>query len=215
MAKQAKSPTITQAVAQRLRRDIITGAMPPGAIIRDLELSARYKASTSPVREALHLLASEGLVEMPPNRPKQVARLDRKLANDLVALHALLAMASYERGIPRIDDAGIRSMRRAMQAIKNATEREDPVAMLAAVRKFNDVVLVATDNAPLRLATVNSFSAIERIVVLWSIKGFMHPEDLQEILNLIETDKRENAIARFRRLLEQFKADVAALSPYL
>ena len=215
MVKPAKALTIKESVVAQLRHDIITGVMAPGTIIRDLELAERYQASTSPVREALQHLATEGLVEMPANRPKQIARLDRKLAMDLVAVHALLAMAAYEWGIPHIDAGGIRTMRHAMQLIKAGNEKSDQIVVLAGAREYNDVVLKATGNEPLRKAVISSFSAIERVVVLWSIKGFMHPEDLAQILDFVESGKHQLAIEHFRELLQRFQDDVASLSPYL
>ena len=70
---QTHTKTLKESVADQLRRDIVSGALLPGTIIRDLELAQRYEASTSPVREAVTLLTAEGLIEMPPNRPKPVS----------------------------------------------------------------------------------------------------------------------------------------------
>ena len=54
-----------------LRDDIIRGAMPPGALLYQEELAARFQTSRMPVREGLKRLAQEGLVLLPAG----VARL--------------------------------------------------------------------------------------------------------------------------------------------
>jgi DNA-binding GntR family transcriptional regulator len=53
----------TQAQYHRLRREILSGAFEPGAILLETALSARYGVSRTPVREALARLAQDGLIE--------------------------------------------------------------------------------------------------------------------------------------------------------
>ncbi len=68
------APTRRDAVVERLRNEIITGALRPGEVLKDAELASRLGLSITPVREALAQLAAEGLIDMPPNRPKRVGR---------------------------------------------------------------------------------------------------------------------------------------------
>src|SRR5947209_3876660 len=77
------APTRRDAVVERLRDEIITGTLRPGTILKDGELASRLGLSITPVREALTQLAAEGLIEMPPNRPKRVALLTRRRTREL------------------------------------------------------------------------------------------------------------------------------------
>jgi DNA-binding GntR family transcriptional regulator len=62
-------------VADELREAILSGTHPPGTRLRQEELAAEFGASRVPVREALRILESEGLVTMVANTGAWIARL--------------------------------------------------------------------------------------------------------------------------------------------
>ena len=62
-------------VADQLREAILHGEFPPGTRLRQEELAGRYGASRVPVREALRILESEGLVTTVANAGAWIARL--------------------------------------------------------------------------------------------------------------------------------------------
>lgn len=215
MLRTIKTKTLKESVADKLRRDIVSGVLPPGMIIRDLELAERYAASTSPVREALTLLTTEGLIEMPPNRPKQVAHIDRQSASELVAVFRLLTIAAYEWGAPRVDAEGVREMREALEVIKRTARGDDIQAFIAAARAYEDVILRASGNRALRRQMIQLFSAIERVVVLWRMKGLANPEAMEDVVRALEAGNPTAAVARCRELMDQFQRDVDALAPLM
>ena len=55
-------------VAQRLRQMLVEGQIAPGAKLNERELSQLLNVSRTPLREAIKMLAAEGLVELLPNR---------------------------------------------------------------------------------------------------------------------------------------------------
>ncbi len=210
-----KTKTLKESVADRLRRDIICGELPPGMIIRDLELAQRYNASTSPVREALTLLTAEGLIEMPPNRPKQVAHIDRQGARELVAVFALLTIAAYESGAPRVNAEGVQEMREALVIIKQTAHGGDHELYIAAVRRYEDVIQRACGNRALRRLIAQTFSSVERISMLWRLQGMARPDVMENVVQALEAGDPQTAVALYRGLVEQFQQDVDALAPFL
>jgi DNA-binding GntR family transcriptional regulator len=60
--------TVAGLVAERLRGDIVAGALEAGSRLRQVELARRFGVSTTPVREALAMLQREGLVRLHPQR---------------------------------------------------------------------------------------------------------------------------------------------------
>ncbi len=92
-------------VAQVLRQRIYMGLYPPGEMLRQVQLAADLKVSRTPLREALRMLQSEGLVEADSVRGVCVARADHRRLLDGYAmremLDALAARQAAERGSTR------------------------------------------------------------------------------------------------------------------
>ncbi len=81
----------TENVANDLRDRILRGVIPPGAHLQELQLSEQLNVSRTPIRSALALLASEGLVEYTPKRGYRVRSFSLE---DIVCAH--LARANLE-----------------------------------------------------------------------------------------------------------------------
>lgn len=78
----------------RLRDLIVQGDLSPGERLNERLLSERLGISRTPLREAIKLLASEGLVRLLPNRGAQVAPLEaRRLTDTLQVMGAMEALA--------------------------------------------------------------------------------------------------------------------------
>ena len=60
--------TITEQIAAALRKEIVTGQLPPGTRLLQIETAQRFGVSTTPVREAFGLLQRDGLVQIDTHR---------------------------------------------------------------------------------------------------------------------------------------------------
>jgi len=87
--------TLHDQVAQRLRQMLVESRIKPGAKLNERELSEVLKVSRTPLREAIKMLAAEGLVELLPNRGARVATLDDE---HLVHLFEVIAALEAEGG---------------------------------------------------------------------------------------------------------------------
>jgi DNA-binding GntR family transcriptional regulator len=76
-------------VAEQLRQRIFARELEPGAWIDELKIAAELGISRTPLREALKVLAAEGLVEMKPRRGAYVAETSRE---DVAQVYHLLAL---------------------------------------------------------------------------------------------------------------------------
>ena len=86
MSDPAPGPaTFPAAIAARLRREILTGALPPGSPVKERDHAERLGVSRTPLREAVRILAKEGLVTLRPLRSPLVADPTRDEALDEVA----------------------------------------------------------------------------------------------------------------------------------
>jgi len=76
----------TSLIYERLRDDIVQGRFAPGSKLKIEELRARYGGGASPIREALSLLAADGLVERLEQRGFRVAEASMREFEELLAI---------------------------------------------------------------------------------------------------------------------------------
>jgi len=81
-------------VVARLRTLLVEGRIAPGAKLNERELSALLRVSRTPLREAIKLLASEGMVDLLPNRGAVAAKLtETDILNTFEVLAGLEGMS--------------------------------------------------------------------------------------------------------------------------
>jgi DNA-binding GntR family transcriptional regulator len=91
MSAQHLTPrALYQEVAELLRQRIFARALEPGSWIDELKLAEEYGISRTPLREALKVLAAEGLVTMKVRRGAYVTEVDEKDQRDVYHLLGLL-----------------------------------------------------------------------------------------------------------------------------
>lgn len=99
-------------VAGRIRAAIVEGRLPPNERLNERVLCERYGISRTPLREALKVLASEGLVVLHPNRGASVPALTIGDLEATVAVMAHIEVLVGETVVRTITEEGIESIRR-------------------------------------------------------------------------------------------------------
>lgn len=114
------APTaLYQEVAERLRQRIFAHELTPGTWIDEQKLAEQYGISRTPLREALKVLASEGLVELKPRRGCYVTEISRQDLDDIFPLMALLEGRCAGEAVRRakaVDVALLRSIHDRLEA---------------------------------------------------------------------------------------------------
>lgn len=93
--------------ATQLRARILSGELPPGERLREVQLSQQFNISRTPIREALRTLAAEGLVELLPNRSVVVSSVSADEVNDLWLVFAEIEALAARLACERVTDAEI------------------------------------------------------------------------------------------------------------
>jgi DNA-binding GntR family transcriptional regulator len=91
-------------VAQRLRQMLVESRIPPGAKLNERELSELLQVSRTPLREAIKMLAAEGLVELLPNRGAIAVALTEADVRNTFEVMACLEAQSGELAAERITE---------------------------------------------------------------------------------------------------------------
>lgn len=113
---------IRHRVLDRIRSDIFTCEIPPGAEIRETELAEKYEVSKSPVREALQRLEFEGLVETLPRKGHRVTPISISDASDILEMRETLEAAAVRRMINECEDAQLKPLDRWRDADTSSIE---------------------------------------------------------------------------------------------
>lgn len=120
--------SLADKVAERLRREILSGALAPGQRLIVPAMSRRLGVSHIPIREALRWLEAEALVESVPSRGVVVAGVDIEELHDLWDLRRLLEADLVTRAFPKYDDqhlAHIRDRLAQLLILEPDTARDD------------------------------------------------------------------------------------------
>ncbi len=98
----------TQVAAAKLRQMIIAGDLRPGQRISEREIAAHMDGlSRTPLREALKMLAAEGLVTIAPNRGATVVALSTSEVEDILELIVGLESLAAKKACERIGNSAI------------------------------------------------------------------------------------------------------------
>ena len=119
MVRPADHKLLSRTVADWLARRIIEGEVQPGARLTETKVAELAGVSRSPVREALRLLAAEGLVEILPRIGAQVAQVGIEDARSLYACRMLLEPTCARLAVEALapdDVAELDELRVAMEA---------------------------------------------------------------------------------------------------
>lgn len=97
-------PTLSTSIANRLRSQITSGAIPPGEKLRLDDLRASFGVSLSPLREALSRLAAEGFVVVENRSGFRVAPVSESNLMEVTRLRVALETFALRESVQRGND---------------------------------------------------------------------------------------------------------------
>ena len=133
----SRPPTAQEAVLAELRRVIATGAIAPGAPIRQDALAEQLGVSRVPVREALKILEGEGQVHYEPHRGYTVTELSAADLDEVYRLRELLEAEAIRQAVRRLTPEDLVRIRAAGKALHAATKAADMEGITDANREFH------------------------------------------------------------------------------
>ena len=141
----ALSPrALYQEVAERLREKIFARELEPGSWIDELKLAAEWGISRTPLREALKVLAVEGLVTMKVRRGAYVTEMSRDDVSQVYRLLALLESDAAGEVAGRASDAELDALRALHDRLEKQVRQRD--AFFATNEAFHFKLLEVAGN---------------------------------------------------------------------
>lgn len=137
---------------ERLRAMIVQGELAPGTALVEGDLAQTLGLSRTPLREAVKLLAQEGLIELRANRSACVRGLDARDILELFEALAGLERLAAELAAKRLTPAGLRRLEDLQATIEREHAAGRREAYYAANRAIHRAIVEAAENRPLAQA---------------------------------------------------------------
>lgn len=137
------SKTAKTALASQLRDDIVRGNFRPGERLRLEVLAKRYDVSTMPIREALGVLESEGIVTNFPHKGAVVTKFSADELREIYEIRANLEKMATIKAVPKMTDAVLKELEGLI--VEMDTAQEDSARFSELNTKFHSVLYSCGD----------------------------------------------------------------------
>lgn len=141
-----------ETIARQIADDIVGHRLLPGARLIEARLGLQYGVSRTVIREALHLLASEKLVVLAPDRGASIARPSVAETRALFATRRLIEGAMIRQFAGTADAPALHTLEAHLAAEQAAVQREDVPGRTRLLADFH--VLIAQSMGNMVLAQV-------------------------------------------------------------
>jgi DNA-binding GntR family transcriptional regulator len=160
------SPSLVELAVARLKYEILSGTTDPGERLVEEQLTRRLGISRAPLREALRLLAEQGLVEHTPRRGARVATLSDRDVVELYTLRDVLEQHVVRSALPVDSPTRLAGLRAALDEMGEAAAGGDRIALADAHRGFHVALADLGGNRQLRLVYDQVLTKIQLYMAL-------------------------------------------------
>jgi DNA-binding GntR family transcriptional regulator len=135
--KPIAPPALYQEVAERLRQRIFAHELAPGTWVDEQALAETYGISRTPLREALKVLASEGLVTLKPRRGCYVTEIFQRDLDDIFPILAILEGRCACDATRKLNPDGLKKLDSLHETLERAAAKGDIDGFFAANQTFH------------------------------------------------------------------------------
>lgn len=143
---QIEPLALYQQVAERLRQRIFSHDLKPGSWVDEQTLAEQYGISRTPLREALKVLAAEGLVTLKPRRGCYVTEISERDLDEIFSVMALLEGQCAADCARRANAAELAELQRTHDTLEQAARNEDIDGFFEANQSFHRQIQEIADN---------------------------------------------------------------------
>lgn len=180
---------VREQAEEALRHAIVSGRYPPGTHLSDRAICEELGASRSIIREAIRLLAAEGLVMSIPHRGTFVAYMSSAEAVQIYEVRAALEALAGKAFATRASDDERRELRAVVEQIAEVGATEERANLLTLKQKFYSILLQGSRN---------TYVARMLDQLLNRNMGLRHT-------SLSDPDRLQQTIAELRKIVERIE----------
>lgn len=144
-----REPAVVE-IAVWVALGIIEGRLRPGQDLNSVELANRFQSSRTPVREALALLESEGLVEMRARRRPRVAAFSPQQVREVFVVRAHLLSMAGQLAATQASDDDLATLSSIVDTLKKHAANNNDADYRWTHYKFFDVIADIAGNVTMK-----------------------------------------------------------------
>ncbi|UCF93331.1 MAG: GntR family transcriptional regulator [Desulfobacterales bacterium] len=207
--KQVK--TIRQKVYEYLREQILNGTIKSGGRLVETDLAGRIGTSRTPVREALHTLEREGLIEALHRVGYVVRPISAAEVTELCEIRLALESLALRWALMKDPEGLARGLRENLSLCGQRVDAGDIKAFVEMDAQFHDLISKAADSSRLMEMT----GSIRRYMLRYRIQSIYSEDNVRRamaghkaVLSAIEAGDVRAAQKALRRHIKQSKKDI-------
>jgi DNA-binding GntR family transcriptional regulator len=137
-ADDPSTASLVSSVVDAIVEGVLKGRYAPGQRLIAADLAEEYNVSRAPVREALHVLAGEGVVELIANRGARIRRLSVEERIEFLEFTEAICVLGVRLATGKTREPDVRdSIERVYQAIESAWSRRHAVDFVEALYQYH------------------------------------------------------------------------------
>jgi DNA-binding GntR family transcriptional regulator len=206
---------LAQQAADRIRDMIRKGGLKTGDRILEEPMCNAMGVSRTPLREALRILSSEGLIESIPNRGSYVAQPSIEDVGEMFFVMSILEGTCARLCSERLDARGLRRLDELFRKLEQHCRAEDREKYMAVNHRFHSLVQELAGNSVLSRV----IDGLRRKILLYRYRQIYQPDRLtqsmQEHRNLQQALRNRNPDAAEACMREHLTRQFDALRSVL
>lgn len=136
-----------------IRRAIVTGRLPPGALVSEIDIAERLGISRTPVREAVRKVSDEGLIEVLAQAGTYVAEISQHQVEEAYVIRIALELESVKRAAATMKQSYVHDLEDIVDAHEVALRRD----------RFDDAI-ARDDDFHRYIAEMNGLTTLWKVV---------------------------------------------------
>lgn len=192
---ETSSDTIPASIAARLRREILNGDLPPGTALKERDHAERLGISRTPLREAVRILAQEGLVTLRPLRSPVVANPTLQEVRDELAVLRALELLSGALACANATEDEIARVARLAAWVDGQYHSGDKIDVFDVDMEMHRAIVEASHNAALIRTHAEYLGRLWRVRFLSAQLRLENNKTLADHAGMVEALQRRDEVA--------------------
>jgi DNA-binding GntR family transcriptional regulator len=191
--------TLCDAVANRLRQEILSGALKPGQKLDQTSIANRFGISRMPIRDAFRILEGEGLVRLKAEKGAFVAKIDLEEFIQIYQVREVLEALAIRLSVPHMRDHEVKELADSVVKMEEAAKKGELGRWVDLDRHFH----------------LSAYQKCQNPTLLKVIIGFWNSTQQYRRIFLSDNSTTEDTLKQHKLLLEAIRGRDGELAAQL